>query len=134
MKALNTLLAQGMKQMILDLRQNPGGYLDAATAIADELIGGEKLLVYTKGRASEKEEYMSGQKGKFEQGKLAVLVDEGSASASEILAGAIQDWDRGVVIGRRTYGKGLVKTYHSPLLYSFRQKYSKTLQQRQGGL
>lgn len=109
MKALNTLLAQGMKQMILDLRQNPGGYLDAATAIADELIGGEKLLVYTKGRASEKEEYMSGQKGKFEQGKLAVLVDEGSASASEILAGAIQDWDRGVIIGRRTYGKGLVQ-------------------------
>jgi carboxyl-terminal processing protease len=109
MKALNTLLAQGMKQMILDLRQNPGGYLDAATAIADELIGGEKLLVYTKGRASEKETYMSGQKGKFEQGKLAVLVDEGSASASEILAGAIQDWDRGAIIGRRTYGKGLVQ-------------------------
>lgn len=109
MKALNTLLAQGMKQMVLDLRQNPGGYLDAATAIADELIGGDKLLVYTQGRASDKEEYMSGQKGKFEQGKLAVLVDEGSASASEILAGAVQDWDRGVIIGRRTYGKGLVQ-------------------------
>lgn len=109
MKALNTLLAQGMKQMVLDLRQNPGGYLDAATAIADELIGGDRLLVYTQGRASDKEEYMSGQKGKFEQGKLAVLVDEGSASASEILAGAIQDWDRGVIIGRRTYGKGLVQ-------------------------
>jgi carboxyl-terminal processing protease len=109
MKALNTLLAQGMKEMILDLRQNPGGYLDAATAIADELIGGNKLLVYTQGRTSGKEEYMSGQKGKFEQGKLAVLVDEGSASASEILAGAIQDWDRGVIIGRRTYGKGLVQ-------------------------
>jgi carboxyl-terminal processing protease len=98
-----------MKQMVLDLRQNPGGYLDAATAIADELIGGDKLLVYTQGRASDKEEYMSGQKGKFEQGKLAVLVDEGSASASEILAGAVQDWDRGVIIGRRTYGKGLVQ-------------------------
>ncbi len=109
MKALNTLLAAGMKQMILDLRQNPGGYLDAATAIADELIGGDKLLVYTQGRASEKEEYMSGQKGRFEQGKLVVLVDEGSASASEILAGAVQDWDRGVVIGRRSYGKGLVQ-------------------------
>ena len=109
MKALNTLLGQGMQQMILDLRQNPGGYLDAATAIADELIGGQKLLVYTKGRASDKEEYMSGQKGKFEKGRLAVLVDEGSASASEILAGAIQDWDRGVVIGRRSYGKGLVQ-------------------------
>jgi carboxyl-terminal processing protease len=109
MKALNTLLAAGMKQMVLDLRQNPGGYLDAATAIADELIGGDKLLVYTKGRASDKEEYMSGQKGKFEHGKLVVLVDEGSASASEILAGAIQDWDRGVIIGRRSYGKGLVQ-------------------------
>lgn len=109
MKALNVLLAQGMKQMMLDLRQNPGGYLDAATAIADELIGGDKLLVYTQGRASDKEEYMSGQKGRFEQGKLVVLVDEGSASASEILAGAIQDWDRGVIVGRRTYGKGLVQ-------------------------
>jgi carboxyl-terminal processing protease len=109
MKALNTLLAAGMKQMILDLRQNPGGYLDAATAIADELIGGDKLLVYTQGRNSQKEEYMSGQKGKFENGRLVVLVDEGSASASEILAGAVQDWDRGVVIGRRSYGKGLVQ-------------------------
>lgn len=109
LKALNTLLGQGMKQLVLDLRQNPGGYLDAATAIADELLGDNKLLVYTKGRASDKEEYMAGQKGKFEKGRLAVLVDEGSASASEILAGAIQDWDRGVVIGRRTYGKGLVQ-------------------------
>lgn len=109
MKALNTLLKQGMTQMVLDLRQNPGGYLDAATAIADELIGGNKLLVYTEGRMSEKEKYMSGQKGKFETGRLAVLVDEGSASASEILAGAIQDWDRGVIVGRRTYGKGLVQ-------------------------
>lgn len=107
--ALDNLLARGMKQMILDLRQNPGGYLDAATAIADELIGGNKLLVYTQGRASEKEEYLAEQKGRFEKGKLAVLVDEGSASASEILSGAIQDWDRGVVIGRRTFGKGLVQ-------------------------
>ncbi|WP_118975470.1 S41 family peptidase [Taibaiella koreensis] len=109
MKALNALLGQGMKQLVLDLRQNPGGYLDAATAIADELIGDNKLLVYTQGRASDKEKYMAGQKGKFEKGRLAVLVDEGSASASEILAGAVQDWDRGVVIGRRTYGKGLVQ-------------------------
>lgn len=107
--ALDNLLARGMKQMILDLRQNPGGYLDAATAIADELIGGNKLLVYTQGRASEKEEYLAEQKGRFEKGKLAVLVDEGSASASEILSGAVQDWDRGVVIGRRTFGKGLVQ-------------------------
>ncbi len=107
--ALDNLLGKGMKQMVLDLRQNPGGYLDAATAIADELIGGNKLLVYTQGRASAKEEYLAEQKGRFEKGRLAVLVDEGSASASEILSGAIQDWDRGVVIGRRTFGKGLVQ-------------------------
>lgn len=109
MKALNALKKAGMKKMMLDLRDNPGGYLDAATAIADELISGEKLLVYTQGRASEKEEYYSGQKGKFESGEVVVLVDEGSASASEILSGAIQDWDRGVIVGRRTYGKGLVQ-------------------------
>lgn len=108
-QALDNLQARGMKQMIIDLRQNPGGYLDAATAIADELIGDNKLLVYTQGRASAKEEYLAEQKGRFEKGKLAVLVDEGSASASEILSGAVQDWDRGVVIGRRTFGKGLVQ-------------------------
>ena len=109
MKALNALKKMGMKKLMLDLRDNPGGYLDAATAIADEFIGGEKLLVYTKGRKSDKEEYMSGQAGKFEKGDLVVLVDEGSASASEILSGAIQDWDRGLIVGRRTYGKGLVQ-------------------------
>lgn len=109
MKALRSLQDKGMQSLVLDLRQNPGGYLDAATAIADELIGGKKLLVYTEGRNAEKEEYLADKKGAFEQGRLAVLVDEGSASASEILAGAVQDWDRGVVIGRRTYGKGLVQ-------------------------
>lgn len=109
MNALNALLDQGMMQLVLDLRQNPGGYLDAATAIADELLGGDKLLVYTEGRTSEKEEYLAEKKGRFEKGKLVVLVDEGSASASEILAGAIQDWDRGVIVGRRSYGKGLVQ-------------------------
>jgi len=109
MKAMKGLLAKGMKKMILDLRQNPGGYLDAATAIADELLSNDKLLVYTQGRTSAKEEYMSGKKGAFEKGPLAVLIDEGSASASEIVAGAVQDWDRGVVIGRRSYGKGLVQ-------------------------
>jgi carboxyl-terminal processing protease len=109
MKALHALKKKGMNQLVLDLRQNPGGYLDAATAIADELIGGNKLLVYTRGRAMPREEYRSEQKGAFEEGRLAVLIDEGSASASEILAGAVQDWDRGVLIGRRTYGKGLVQ-------------------------
>ncbi len=109
MKALNALKKAGMKKLMLDLRDNTGGYLDAATAIADEFIGGDKLLVYTQGRTSDKEEYRSGQSGKFEKGDLVVLVDEGSASASEILSGAIQDWDRGVIVGRRTYGKGLVQ-------------------------
>ena len=109
MTALKNLQKSGMAQLVLDLRDNPGGYLDAATAIADELIDGEKLLVYTKGRTSEREDYMADKKGKFEKGKLVVLVDEGSASASEILAGAVQDWDRGVIVGRRSYGKGLVQ-------------------------
>lgn len=107
--ALNLLKGKGMQQLILDLRDNPGGYLDAATAILDELIDGNKVLVYTQGRFSDKEEYMSGQKGRFEKGKLVIMLDEGSASASEVLAGAVQDWDRGVVIGRRSYGKGLVQ-------------------------
>lgn len=109
MNALKKLQGKGMKKLVLDLRQNPGGYLDAATAIGDELLGGDRLLVYTEGRASQKEEYRSGSKGKFEKGPLVVLIDEGSASASEILAGAIQDWDRGLLIGRRSYGKGLVQ-------------------------
>lgn len=109
MKALKSLKAKGMSELVLDLRQNPGGYLDAATAIADELIDGNRLLVYTQGRVMPKEEYKAGQPGAFERGKLVVLVDEASASASEILAGAIQDWDRGIIVGRRTYGKGLVQ-------------------------
>ncbi|MFT4062761.1 MAG: S41 family peptidase [Edaphocola sp.] len=109
LKALDNLKSQGMLQLMLDLRQNPGGYVDAATAIADELLGKGKMLVYTEGRASQKEDYVSDHAGKFEKGRLVVLVDEGSASASEILAGAVQDWDRGVIAGRRTYGKGLVQ-------------------------
>lgn len=108
-KVLIDLKKQGMKQMILDLRQNPGGYLSAATNIADEFLEGEKMIVYTKGRRSSKIEYKSKDKNGFEYGRLTVLVDESSASASEILAGAVQDWDRGIIVGRRTYGKGLVQ-------------------------
>jgi len=108
-KALSSLEQQGMRQMILDLRQNPGGYLEAASYIADEFLGEDKMVVYTQGRRSPREEYKAQRPGTFEKGKLAILVDEGSASASEILAGAIQDWDRGIVIGRRTFGKGLVQ-------------------------
>lgn len=109
MKALKSLQAQGMKQLILDLRDNPGGFLDAATRIADQFLDDQKLIVYTQGRKSPRTEYKANDAGLFEQGKLAVLIDENSASASEILAGAIQDWDRGVIIGRRSFGKGLVQ-------------------------
>lgn len=109
MLAIKALKAKKMTQLVLDLRQNPGGYLDAAINIADEFIGGNPLLVYTKGKSSSKIEYKAGKPGVFEQGKLFVLIDEQSASASEILAGAIQDLDRGVIIGRRSYGKGLVQ-------------------------
>ncbi|HYD22631.1 MAG TPA: S41 family peptidase [Flavipsychrobacter sp.] len=107
--ALTKLKRQNMEDLILDLRDNPGGYLDAATLIADELISGRKLLVYTQGKRSYKTEYKAGDKNGFENGRLVVLVDENSASASEILAGAVQDWDRGVIVGRRTFGKGLVQ-------------------------
>jgi len=109
LKAVKALKQQGAKSLVLDLRQNPGGYLDAATQIADELLDDEKLIVYTQGRHAPRLEYKAQEPGIFEQGKLAILVDESSASASEILAGAVQDWDRGVVVGRRTYGKGLVQ-------------------------
>jgi carboxyl-terminal processing protease len=108
-KAFSALSKQGMKQLVLDLRQNPGGYLDAATNIADDFISGDKLLVYTQGRRSSKTEYKAGNRNQFENGRLAILVDESSASASEVLAGAVQDWDRGIIIGRRTFGKGLVQ-------------------------
>ncbi len=108
-KALQSLKGQGMKDVILDLRGNPGGYLDAATLIADEFISGRKLLVYTQGKNQYKTEYKSGEEKGFEEGRVVVLVDENSASAAEILAGAIQDWDRGVIVGRRSYGKGLVQ-------------------------
>jgi carboxyl-terminal processing protease len=107
--ALKKLIGQGATQLVVDLRDNPGGYLDAATSIADDFLDDSKLIVYTKGVRAEKKEYKAEQKGLFEKGKLAILVDESSASASEILAGAIQDWDRGIIIGRRTFGKGLVQ-------------------------
>lgn len=108
-KALRKLKNEGLKQLVVDVRDNPGGYLDAATNIVDELLDGERPIVSTQGRQSEKVVYKTDKAGLFEQGRLAILVDENSASASEILAGAIQDWDRGVLIGRRTYGKGLVQ-------------------------
>lgn len=113
MTELKELDEAGMKNLIIDLRQNPGGYLNAATMIADELLDNEKLLVYTEGKAYKRKEYRSKMDGLFERGNLAVMIDEGSASASEILAGAIQDWDRGIVTGRRSFGKGLVQEQYN---------------------
>lgn len=100
---------QGMQNLILDLQGNGGGYLNTAIALADEFLGTNKLIVYTKGRSFPKEESRATAIGNFEEGKLIVLIDEGSASASEIVSGAIQDWDRGLIVGRRSFGKGLVQ-------------------------
>jgi len=106
---VRTLQGKGMSKLIIDLRGNPGGYLQAATSIADELISGEKILVYTKGKAYDRQDYLAGKPGLFERGDLCILIDQGSASASEILSGAVQDWDRGTIIGRTSFGKGLVQ-------------------------
>jgi len=107
--AIKKLKTQGLKSLILDLQNNPGGYLNSATDIADEFLDNNKLIVYTQGRVHPKETYTATAKGDFEKGKLVVLIDEGSASASEIVTGALQDWDRAIVIGRRSFGKGLVQ-------------------------
>ena len=98
-----------IKGLVLDLRGNPGGYLDAAIRLADEFLPTGKLITYTEGRTQPRRDFSSSSSGLFETGKLVVLIDEGSASASEIVSGAIQDWDRGEVIGRRSFGKGLVQ-------------------------
>ncbi len=109
MTKMKLLKGKGMSKLVIDLRDNPGGYLDAATNIADEIIEGKKKLVFTKGKNTRAETYFSERDGIFETGAVAVLIDEGSASASEILSGIIQDYDRGTVIGRRSFGKGLVQ-------------------------
>jgi carboxyl-terminal processing protease len=97
------------KNLVLDLRGNGGGYLKAAIEMVDQFLGPQHLVVYTKGVHEPRKDYKSSALGEFEQGRLIVLIDEGSASASEIVAGAIQDWDRGIIIGRRSFGKGLVQ-------------------------
>ncbi|MGD2035114.1 MAG: S41 family peptidase [Bacteroidales bacterium] len=103
------LLGQGMTKLILDLRGNGGGYLDAAVHIADQFLEEGKLIVYTEGHARARQEYRASKGGLCKGLEVVILIDEGSASASEILAGAIQDNDRGIVIGRRSFGKGLVQ-------------------------
>ncbi len=108
-KAMDKLKSQNMKNLILDLTDNGGGYLEEAVELADQFLDNDKLIVFTKGLHMKKKEYHAEMPGLFEKGKLVVLIDEGSASASEILAGAIQDWDRGLIVGRRSFGKGLVQ-------------------------
>lgn len=113
MAGVRLLKNQGMQNLVLDLRGNPGGYLQAAVEMVDEFLEDRKLVVYTEGLHQEKYEYKTSRNGIFEKGKLVVLIDQNSASASEIMAGAIQDWDRGTIIGRRSYGKGLVQNQHA---------------------
>ena len=103
------LQQKGMKDLILDLQGNGGGYLSTAIDLADEFLAGRKLVVYTEGRMYDKTSYTTRKTGLVEQGRLIVLIDESSASASEIVTGAVQDWDRGIVVGRRSFGKGLVQ-------------------------
>ena len=108
-EALKKLKKSGMKSLILDLRDNSGGYLNTAIELADEFLKKDEMIVYTEGVNSPRQVNIATSVGEFEKGKLVVLINEGSASASEIVTGAVQDWDRGLVIGRRSFGKGLVQ-------------------------
>ncbi len=139
-KGLKELKNAGMKKLILDLRGNSGGVMDAATMIADQFLSDGKLIVFTMGKAKPREDVLATSEGEFEEGELVILLDEWSASASEILAGAVQDNDRGTIIGRRSFGKGLVQepvmfrdgsgneTYNCTILHSYRKVNTKILQ------
>jgi carboxyl-terminal processing protease len=148
--AVAKLRSEGMKKLILDLRENGGGYMNAAVFIADQFLRSNELIVYTKGKAREKQEFFSNPGGLCNDLDLAVLIDESSASASEILAGAIQDNDRGIIIGRRSFGKGLVQEqkpladgsalrltiarYYTPTGRSIQRPYHKNLDDYYGDL
>jgi len=141
MLVLDSLEKRGMKKLVLDIRDNGGGIVDEAVNMADEFLGNDELIVYTEGRKSPRKEYRAQRPGSFEKGKLILLVNEGTASASEILAGALQDWDRCTIVGRRTFGKGLVQEpfelsdgselrltiarYYTPLGRSIQKPYNK---------
>ncbi|MEZ5199370.1 MAG: S41 family peptidase [Bacteroidales bacterium] len=109
LSAVGGLKSQGMNKIILDLRGNTGGYLQAAIDMADEFLEKDKLIVYTKGNNQPRESSYATSKGQLESDEIVILIDEGSASASEIVAGALQDNDRGTIVGRRSFGKGLVQ-------------------------
>lgn len=111
--ALADLQRQGMKSLMLDLRGNSGGFLDIATALANEFLPARKLIVYQEGRRQPRHSYSTNATGRFREGRLVVIIDENSASASEIVSGAVQDWDRGTIVGRRSFGKGLVQRMFS---------------------
>lgn len=108
-ESIKSLKAEGMKKLVLDLRDNGGGYLTAATGLANQILEENKLIVYTEGKHEPRTDYVATGGGEFEDGKLVVLINENTASASEILAGAVQDLNRGLIIGRRSFGKGLVQ-------------------------
>lgn len=108
-EVFNSFQKAKVNKIILDLTDNTGGYLDQSIQLVDEFMSDKQMIVYTEGVNSPRQEYRATSKGRFDKCKLVIVVDEGSASASEITAGAVQDWDRGVIIGRRTFGKGLVQ-------------------------
>lgn len=109
-ESVRELQQEGMKDLILDLRSNSGGYLNTAVELSDEFLPADKLIVYTEGLHQARENFYSTSTGSFDkEGRVIVLINEASASASEIVSGAIQDWDRGLVVGRRSFGKGLVQ-------------------------
>jgi carboxyl-terminal processing protease len=141
MQSLEKLQKEGLQKLVLDLRGNGGGFMNEAVDIADEFLDDDKLIVYTQGVNNPKREYRCKRQGLFEKGKLTILVDELTASASEVLSGALQDWDRATIIGRRTFGKGLVQEqygladgsairltiarYYTPLGRSIQRPYDK---------
>ncbi len=141
MAALEKLQKEGLVDLVYDLRGNGGGFMNEAVDMADEFLEGTKLIVYTQGANSKRREYRSKRPGLLEKGEIIILVDELSASASEVLAGAVQDWDRGTIVGRRTFGKGLVQEqfdlkggaamrltvarYYTPLGRSIQRPYEK---------
>ena len=108
-ESVKKLKEKGVKNLILDLRNNSGGYLQTAIELSDEFLPEGKLIVYTEGLRSPREDYYSTEKGALSTGKVVIMINENSASASEIVSGAVQDWDRGIILGRRSFGKGLVQ-------------------------